>query len=39
MDIKQKIGQMFMARGLHVFEDETWDMIRKGWIGDRKSVV
>ena len=34
MDIKQKIGQMFMARGLHVFEDETWDMIRKGWIGN-----
>ena len=34
MDIRQKIGQMFMARGLRVYEDETWEMIRKGWIGN-----
>ncbi len=33
MPIEQKIGQMFMARGLKFFPDETADMIEKGLIG------
>jgi len=33
MNIKQKIGQMFMARGLDRFRDETMHLIKEGLIG------
>ncbi len=33
MSIKQKIGQMFMARGLDRFTDETTRLIKEGLIG------
>jgi len=33
MNIKQKIGQMFMARGLDRFSEETMRLIEKGLVG------
>ncbi len=33
MSIEEKIGQMFMTRGLNFFKEETDEMIRAGFIG------
>lgn len=34
LSLEEKIGQIFMARGLRRFPEETRDLIRRGWIGN-----
>ena len=33
LSLEQKVGQMLFARGVRVFADETWDLLRQGLLG------